>query len=84
MLLDVDDYCKPTWYAVIKFLIKTIQEKVLGVTLDNKRNFAAHLWNITKNADKFNALMCVQKYMTTDQKSLEVYGCSVQIFSFAE
>ena len=43
MLLDVDDYCKPTWYAVIKFLIKTIQEKVLGVTLDNKRNFAAHL-----------------------------------------
>ena len=43
MLLDVDDYCKPTWYAVIKFLKKAIQEKVLGVTLDNKRNFAAHL-----------------------------------------
>ena len=56
MLLDVDDYCKPTWYLVIKFLKKKIQEKVLGVTLDNKLNFATHLLNITKNANKFNAL----------------------------
>ena len=52
MLLDVDDYCKPTWYLVIKFLKKKIQEKVLGVTLDNKLNFATHLWNITKSAKR--------------------------------
>ena len=44
---------------------------MLGVTLDNKLNFATHLLNITKNANKkFNALTRVQNYMTTDQKSL--------------
>ena len=54
----------------MKFL-KTQQEKVLGVTLDNKLNFATNLLNITKNADKkLNALTRVQKYMITDQKSL--------------
>ena len=43
------------------------QEKVLGVTIDNKLNFAKHLLNITKNANiKFNALTRVQKCMTTD------------------
>ena len=47
------------------------QEKVLSVTLDNKLNFATHLLNITNNANKkFNALTRVQKYITTDQKSL--------------
>ena len=47
------------------------QEKVLGVTTDNKLNFATHLSNITKNANiKFNALTRVQKYMITDQKNV--------------
>ena len=46
------------------------QESVLGVRLDNKLNFATHLLNITKNANKkLNALTKVQKYMMTDQKS---------------
>ena len=46
-------------------------EKVIGVTIDNKLNFATHLSNITKNANiKFNALIRVQKYMTTDKKSI--------------
>ena len=64
------NHCKSTWYVVMKFL-KTQQEKVLGVTLDNKLNFATNLLNITKNADKkLNALTRVQKYMITDQKSL--------------
>ena len=46
-------------------------QKVLGVTLDNKLNFATRLLNITKNTNKkFNALTRVQKYMTTDQKKL--------------
>ena len=54
----------------MKFL-KTKQEKVLGVTLDNKLNFATHLLNITKNTNKkFNALTRVQKYMTTDKKNI--------------
>ena len=48
-------HCKPGWYVVTKFL-KKIQEKLLGVTLDNKVNFATHLLNTTKNASKFNAL----------------------------
>ena len=44
---------------------------MVGVTLDNKLNFATHLLNITKNANKkFNALTRVQNYMTTDQKKL--------------
>ena len=32
------------------------EEKVLRVTIDNKLNFATHLWNITKTANcKFSA-----------------------------
>ena len=63
-------HCKPAWYVVMKIL-KTKNRKVLGVTFDNKLNFATHSINITKNANKkFIALMRVQKYMTTDQKSL--------------
>ena len=55
------------WWCILK---NTKQEKVLGVTLDNKVNFATHLLNITKNTNKkFNALTRVQKYMTTDRKS---------------
>ena len=54
---------------VIKFLKKK-KEKLLGVTLDNKLNFATHLLNITKNVNKFNALTGVQKYMAANQKSL--------------
>ena len=46
-------------------------EKVIGVTIDNKLNFATHLSNITKNAKiKFNSLTRVQKYMATDQKNV--------------
>ena len=44
---------------------------MLGVTLGNKLNFATHLLNNTRNANKkFNALTRVQKYMTTGQESL--------------
>ena len=44
---------------------------MVGVTLGNKLNFATKLLNITKNVNKkLNALTRVQKYMTTDQKSL--------------
>lgn len=32
------------------------QQKLLGVTIDKKLNFATHLVNITKKNSKFNAL----------------------------
>ena len=71
---------------------------MVGVTLDNKLNIVTHLLNITKNANKkFNALTRIQKYMTTDQKSLyflpllnrslpivRLYRCFVQNVPFTE
>ena len=97
MLLGVDDPLQTNLVWGDQIFEKTMQEKVLGVTLDNKLNFATHLLNITKNANKFNALTWVQKYMTTNQKSLYFppllnrnlptvrwYGCFVQNVPFAE
>ena len=70
MLLGVDDSLQTNLVYGDEILKKTKQEKVLGVTLDNKRDFATHLLNITKIANKkFNALTRVRKYMVTDQKS---------------
>ena len=96
MLLGVDDPLQTSLVWGDQILEKTIQEKVVGVT-DNKFNFATHLLNITKNANKFNALTWVQKYMTTNQKSLYFppllnrnlptvrwYGCFVQNVPFTE
>ena len=56
MLLRFDYPLQTNLVRDYQILEKTIQEKVLGVTLDNKLNFATHLLNITKNANKFNAL----------------------------
>ena len=56
MLLGVDDPLQTNLVCGYQILKKAMQEKVLGVTLDNKLNFATHLLNITKNANKFNAL----------------------------
>ena len=56
MLLGVNDPLQTKLVCGGKILEKTIQEKVSGVTLDNKLNFATHLLNITKNANEFNAL----------------------------
>ena len=61
MLLGVDD----------KLQTNLACGKVLGITFDNKLNFATHLSNITKNANiKFNTLTIVQKCMTADKKNL--------------
>ena len=69
MLLGVDDELQTNLVCGNEALKNSKQEKVLGVTIDNKLNFATHLSNITKYVDiKFNALTRVQKYMTTDQK----------------
>ena len=71
MLLGVDDSLQTNLVCGDKILKNTKQEKVLGVKLDNKLNFATSLLNITKNASKkCHALTRVQTYMTTDQKSL--------------
>ena len=56
MLLGVDDPLQTNLVYGDQILEKTIQVTVLGVTLDNELNFATHSLNITKNANKFNAL----------------------------
>ena len=69
MFLGVDDSLQTNLVCGDEILKNTRQEKVLGVTLDNKLTFATHLLNTTKNASKkFNALTRVQKYTTNDQK----------------
>ena len=71
MLLDVDDELQTNMVRGNKTLKRGKQDKVLGVTIDNKLSFATHLLNITKNANiKFNAPTRVQKYMTTDKKNV--------------
>ena len=71
MLLRADDSLQTSLVCVDEIHKNTKQEKVLGVTLNNKLNFATHLLNITKNTTKtFDASTRIQKYMTTDQKSL--------------
>ena len=62
MLLGVDDLLQNNLVCGDEILKNTKQEKLLGVTLDNKLNFATHLLNITKNVNKkFNALTRVLK-----------------------
>ena len=71
MLLGVDDEFQTNLVCGNETLKNSKQEKVLGVTIDNKLKFKTHLLNITKNANiKFNALTRVQKYMTTDKKNV--------------
>ena len=48
MLLGVDDELQTNLVCENETLKKGKQEKVLGVTIDNKLNFATHLSNITK------------------------------------
>ena len=50
MLLGVDDELQTNLVCGNKTLKNGKQEKVLGVTIDNKLNFTTHLLNITKNA----------------------------------
>ena len=62
MLLGVDNSLQTILECGDEILKNTKQEKVLGVTLDNKLNFATHLLNITKNANmEFNGLTQVKK-----------------------
>ena len=71
MLLGVDNELQTNLVCRNETLKNSKQEKVLGVTIDNKLNFATHLSNITKNANiKINALTRVRKYMTADQKNV--------------
>ena len=69
MVLGVDDELQTNLACGNETHKNSKQEKVLGVTIDNKLNLASHLSNIAENADiKFNELTKVQNYMTTDQK----------------
>ena len=69
MLLGVDDELQTNLACGNETLKNSKQEKVVGVTIDNKLSLATHLLNITKNTSiKSNALTRVQKYMTADKK----------------
>ena len=71
MLLDIEDWLQINLVCGDEILKKIKQETVLGVTLDNKLDFATPLWNVTKNVNKkLNTLSRVQIYITNDQKSL--------------
>ena len=50
MLLGVDDDLQTNLVRGNEALKNSKQEKVLGVTIDNKISFATYLSNITKNA----------------------------------
>ena len=83
MLLGLDDSLQTNLVCGDQILKNTKQKKVLCVTLDNKLNFATHLSNITKNANKkFTALTRVQKYMTTDQKKLLFFSFIKSQFTY--
>ena len=76
ILLGVDNELQTNLVCGNGTLKSGKQEKVLGVTINNKLNFATHLWNITKNANiKFDALTRVQRYMTTDKKNVYSLFC---------
>ena len=67
-------HCKPTWYVVMKLLTQNRKKcQVLGVTLDNKLNFATHLLTTKNFNKKFNALTRVQKYMSNGHKTAYVF-----------
>ena len=69
MLLGVDDELQTNLACGNETLKNSKQEKVVGVTIDNKLSLATHLLDITKNTNiKSNALTRVQKYMTADKK----------------
>ena len=58
VLLGVDDEFQTNLVCANETLKNSKQEKVLGVTIDNKLNFATHLSNITKNANiKFSSFI---------------------------
>ena len=74
MLFGVNDELQTSLVCGNETLKNSKQEKVLGVTIENKLNFATHLLNITKNANiKFDALTRVKKYMTTDKKTFSSF-----------
>ena len=57
MLLGVDEELQTNLVCGNESLKNIKQEKVLGVTFDNKVNFETYLSNVTKNTNiKFNAL----------------------------
>ena len=80
MLLGVDDELQTNLVCGNKTFKNSKQEKVLGVTIDNKLNFATHILNITKNANiKFNSLT-----MTMIKKTfiLFIYQIEVHLLPF--
>ena len=87
ILLGVEDELHTNVVRGNETLKNIKQEKVLGVTINNKLNFATHLSNIAKNVNiKFNAPTRVQKHVTTDKKKTYIlffYKISVHLLPFS-
>ena len=66
MLISIDDESGLIYGN--KTLRKSTQDKILGVTIDNRLDFAKQLGNIKTANKTFNTLTKVQKYMRTKQK----------------
>ena len=66
MLLGVDDSLQTNLKFVDEILKNAKQEKVLGVTLDNKLNFVTHLQvslkKLTRNALSIDASLAIHDY----------------------
>ena len=59
------------------------EEKLLGVTLDNKLNFKTHVKNLCKTASqKLHALARVSRYMETPQLELTMTSFKMSHFSY--
>ena len=68
MSLGIDDELQSDLVCGSETLKNSKQEKVLGVTIDKRLNFATHILNITKNANiKSNTV--IQKSLNTKQKN---------------
>ena len=52
-----------------RLLLESKDEKVLGITFDNKLDFSMHLTSVTKRANiNANILTVLHKYITLEQK----------------
>ena len=83
MFSGVDNSLQTTLACRGEILNNAKHEKVLGVTLDNKLDFATHLLNVTENANtNFNALTRFHKDMTTDQKKFIFFSFIKSQFTY--
>ena len=68
---------------VMNFHVLNIVATLLGVTLDNKLNFNAHINTVFKEAcRKLNALICIAKYLNRNQKKMLINAFFYSHFNY--